>query len=53
MNSAFTASCSADMSVKLWDFQTFECIRTLQGKPLEVRLIHRKFMYNCNWLSVK
>lgn len=26
-----TASCSADMSVKLWDFNTFECTKTLQG----------------------
>ena len=25
------ASCSADMSVKLWDFSTFDCIKTLQG----------------------
>jgi platelet-activating factor acetylhydrolase IB subunit alpha len=26
------ASCSADMSVKLWDFeQSFECTRTLRG----------------------
>lgn len=25
------ASCSADMSVKLWDFNTFECTKTLQG----------------------
>lgn len=26
------ASCSADMSIKLWDFQGFECIRTMHGK---------------------
>ena len=25
------ASCSADMSVKLWDFSTFDCLKTLQG----------------------
>ena len=25
------ASCSADMSIRLWDFTTYECIRTLQG----------------------
>ena len=25
------ASCSADMSVKLWDFQTYECIKTMHG----------------------
>lgn len=25
-------SCSADMSIKLWDFQqTFECIKTMHG----------------------
>lgn len=26
------ASCSADMSIKLWDFQGFECVRTMHGK---------------------
>lgn len=27
-----TASCSADMSIKLWDFsQTFECFKTMLG----------------------
>ena len=25
------ASCSADMSVKLWDFNTYECLKTLHG----------------------
>ena len=25
------ASCSADMSIKLWDFQTYECIKTMHG----------------------
>ncbi len=25
------ASCSADMSIRLWDFTTYECVRTLQG----------------------
>lgn len=25
------ASCSADMTLKLWDFQGFECIRTMHG----------------------
>ena len=25
------ASCSADLSVKLWDFTTYECTKTLQG----------------------
>ena len=24
-------SCSADLSIKLWDFQTYECLRTLHG----------------------
>lgn len=28
------ASCSADMSIKLWDFQGFECIRTMHGELL-------------------
>lgn len=26
------ASCSADMTLKLWDFQGFECIRTMHGR---------------------
>lgn len=25
------ASCSADMTIKLWDFQGFECIKTMHG----------------------
>ena len=25
------ASCSADMSIKLWDFHEFECVKTLTG----------------------
>ena len=25
------ASCSADMSIRLWDFSTYECVRTMQG----------------------
>ena len=25
------ASCSADMSIKLWDFQTYECVKTMHG----------------------
>lgn len=24
-------SCSADMTVKLWDFQGYECVRTMHG----------------------
>jgi platelet-activating factor acetylhydrolase IB subunit alpha len=24
-------SCSADMSVRLWDFQTYQCIKTMHG----------------------
>jgi len=26
-----SASCSADMSIKLWDFHEFECVKTLTG----------------------
>lgn len=26
-----SASCSADMSIKLWNFEAFECIKTLRG----------------------
>lgn len=29
---SFLASCSADMSIKLWDFtQTYECFKTMLG----------------------
>ena len=24
-------SCSADMSIRIWDFTTYECIKTLHG----------------------
>lgn len=30
------ASCSADMTIKLWDFQGFECIRTMHGKRTQL-----------------
>lgn len=33
------ASCSADMTIKLWDFQGFECIRTLHGKNIKMLCI--------------
>lgn len=40
------ASCSADMTIKLWDFQGFECIRTMHGrfsnKPSYVKKKHKK-----------
>lgn len=26
------ASCSADMTIKLWDFHGYECVRTMRGK---------------------
>lgn len=29
------ASCSADMTIKLWDFQGFECIRTMHGRRIK------------------
>ena len=28
----FAVSCSADLSIKLWDFQGFECVKTMHGK---------------------
>jgi len=28
----FVVSCSADMLIKLWDFQGYECIRTMHGE---------------------
>ena len=27
----FLVSCSADMSIKIWDFNSYECMKTLQG----------------------
>ena len=24
-------SCSADMTLKLWDFQSYECVKTMHG----------------------
>lgn len=30
------ASCSADMTIKLWDFQGFECIRTMHGEKIKL-----------------
>lgn len=28
----YLASCSADLSIKLWDFQqTYECVKTMHG----------------------
>lgn len=29
---SLTVSCSADMSIKLWDFTGYDCIRTMHGK---------------------
>lgn len=26
-----TASCSADMTVRIWNFDTFDCTKTLRG----------------------
>ena len=31
MDASSSASCSADMSIRLWDCTTYECIRTMQG----------------------
>lgn len=27
----FLVSCSADMSIKLWDFSSYECVKTMHG----------------------
>lgn len=34
-NGKLLASCSADMTIKLWDFQGFECIRTMHGTRIK------------------
>jgi len=39
MYPCFLVSCSADMLIKLWDFQGYECIRTLHGKEAFIFLI--------------
>ena len=31
LSSNCSASCSADMSIRLWNFQTYECMRTMLG----------------------
>jgi WD40 repeat protein len=36
------ASCSADMSVKLWDFQTYECLKA--GAQSHIGLEDPKFL---------
>ena len=33
------ASCSADMSIRLWNFQTYECMRTMLGHDHNVSSI--------------
>ena len=38
----FTVSCSADMTIKLWDFQGFECLKTMYGKSFSYK--HRRFV---------
>ena len=37
-NLAILVSCSADMSVRLWDFQTYQCVKTMHGKSSEGNL---------------
>lgn len=37
------ASCSADMTIKLWDFQGFECIRTMHGKKITLSFFYHFF----------
>ena len=27
----FAVSCSADMTARLWDFQGYECVKTMRG----------------------
>lgn len=36
----FSASCSADMMVKLWDFQSYECVRTMRGKFSDTWIVY-------------
>jgi len=35
----FLVSCSADLSIKIWDFQTYECIRTLKDHDHNVSAV--------------
>jgi WD40 repeat protein len=46
------ASCSADMTIKLWDFQGFECIRTMHGKVEDSTLISDRAFKRRNNLLV-
>ena len=35
-------SCSADLSVRLWDFQNYQCVKTMHGNSEENRVLHGK-----------
>lgn len=46
------ASCSADMSVKLWDFNSYECTKTMQGHDHNVSSVqfspNGDFIFSCS-----
>lgn len=43
------ASCSADMTIKLWDFQGFECIRTMHGKKTRLFIYFSSPCISFDW----
>lgn len=43
------ASCSADMTIKLWDFQGFECIRTMHGKKTQLFVYFSSSCISFDW----
>lgn len=38
-NGTILASCGADLSIKLWSFETFECTKTLHGHDHNVSCV--------------
>ena len=47
---SLSVSCSADMTIKLWDFQGFECVKTMHGMYFQYFAYYGTF-FNCNNIS--
>jgi WD40 repeat protein len=41
------ATCSADLSIKLWNFDTLTCIKTLNGHEHKYHLLSSHLMVIC------
>jgi WD40 repeat protein len=42
----FLVSCSADLSVRLWDFQTYQCVKTMHGQKKEILSFISLFIFS-------